>query len=167
MPHPFLEYRHLEQPVDVSFVDAVFFCTKDAFVFFRTTLVFFVACVFTTANFFLLLLLLFLVAGGRPLGRLAVTLDFVAASLAFFLAAEIPLGTLGVSGSHLPQPLDDHRHFEHPAVFNTIAMELSAAAAALAEAAAGWPRRLEATALTAAEAAVAAAFRFLLPFSMT
>ena len=75
MPHPFLEYRHLEQPVDVSFVDAVFFCTKDAFVFFRTTLVFFVACVFTTANFLLLLLLLFLVAGGRPLGRLAVTLD--------------------------------------------------------------------------------------------
>jgi len=166
MPHPFLEYRHLEQPVDVSFVDAVFFCTKDAFDFFRTTLVFFVACVFTTANFLLLLLLLlFLVPGGRPLGRLAVTLDFVAASLAFFLAAEIPLGTLGVSGSHLPQPLDDHRHFEHPAVFNTNAMELSAAAA-LAEAAAGWPRRFEA-ALTAAEAAVAAAFRFLLPFSMT
>jgi hypothetical protein len=167
MPHPFLEYRHLEQPVDVSFVDAVFFCTKDAFGFFRTTLVFFVACVFTTANFLLLLLLLlFLVPGGRPLGRLAVTLDFVAASLAFFLAAEIPLGTRGVSGSHLPQPLDDHRHFEHPAVFNTNAMELSAAAAALAEAAAGRPRRFEA-ALTAAEAAVAAAFRFLLPFSIT
>ena len=113
--------------MDVSFVDAVFFCTKDAFGFFRTILVFFVACVFTTANFLLLLLLLllFLVPGGRPLGRLAVTLDFVAASLAFFLAAEIPLGTLGVSGSHLPQPLDDHRHFEHPAVFNTNAMELS------------------------------------------
>lgn len=163
MPHPFLEYRHLEQPEDVSFVDAVFFCTKDAFVFFRTTLVF-VACVFTTANFLLLLLLLFLVPGGRPLGRLAVTLDFVVASIAFFLAAEIPLGTLGVSGSHLPQPLDDHRHFEHPAVFNTNAMELSAAAALATSA--GRPRRFEA-ALTAAEAAVAAAFRFLLPFSMT
>lgn len=150
-PQPFLEYRHLEHPVDVSFVSTVFFFAVGAFLFFWTT--FFVAFVFTTANF---LLSLFFDPGGRPLGRFA-------ASFAFFLAAEIPLGILGVSGSHLPHPRGDHRHFEHPAVFNTNAMELSPLP--VAAVAAARPRRLGAAAATALD--VAAAFRFLPAFSMS
>ena len=84
------------------------FLHQRCFWFFSTT--FFVAFVFTTANFLLLLLLLlFLVPGGRPLGY-GLRRRF---SRLLSCRRNTSLGILGVSGSHLPHPRGDHRHFEH------------------------------------------------------